>query len=164
MVVSSMPVRNTPCLGYRQWHAIQLQTILRDWCAELKIQNYFSTVSHPQANGQVEATNKTLMKTLKKKLPCRKGGWVEYISEVLWSYWTTSRTTTRETPYSLTFGTESIILAEIGSPNLRIQHYNPGLNDAGINLHLDLLHEKQEEARIQVAAYCNAPPFTKRRK
>jgi transposase InsO family protein len=36
------------------------------WCAELHIRNYYSTPVYPQANGQVEATNKTLGKTLKK--------------------------------------------------------------------------------------------------
>jgi transposase InsO family protein len=29
----------------------------RDWCAELKIRHYFSSPIHPQANGQVKATN-----------------------------------------------------------------------------------------------------------
>jgi hypothetical protein len=101
----------------------------------------------------VEASKKTLMKILKKKLPNKKGGWVEYIPKILWSYRTTSRTTTRETPYSLMFGTEVVIPAEIGSPSFRIQHYNPDLNDSGINLYLDLLHEKREIARIRVAAY-----------
>jgi hypothetical protein len=57
------------------------------------------------------------MKILKKKLPSKKGGWVEYIPEVLWSYWTTSQTATGETPYSLTFGTKFVNPVEIGSPN-----------------------------------------------
>jgi ribonuclease HI len=34
----------------------------RKWCAELCIKNYFSSPGHPQANGQVEATNKTIFK------------------------------------------------------------------------------------------------------
>jgi hypothetical protein len=40
----------------------------REWCSELQIRNYYSSVLRPKANGQVEATNKTLMRTLKKKL------------------------------------------------------------------------------------------------
>jgi IS30 family transposase len=42
------------------------------WCTELRIQNYYSTPTHPPANGQVKATNKTLLKTLKKKLDKKK--------------------------------------------------------------------------------------------
>lgn len=53
------------------------------WCAKLHIQNYFSSPSHPQANGQVEATNKTLMMTLKKKLKDKKGDWMDCLAEVL---------------------------------------------------------------------------------
>jgi hypothetical protein len=45
----------------------------RKWCAELRIRNYYSTPIHAPANGQVEATNKTLLKTLKKKLGKKKG-------------------------------------------------------------------------------------------
>jgi hypothetical protein len=56
------------------------------WCAKLHNWNYFSSPGHPQANGQVEDTNKTLMKTLKKKLEDKNGAWVDYLPEVLWSY------------------------------------------------------------------------------
>jgi transposase InsO family protein len=45
----------------------------RKWCAELHIRNYFSSLGHPQANGQVEATNKTIFKILKNKFGDRKG-------------------------------------------------------------------------------------------
>jgi hypothetical protein len=56
------------------------------WCAELRIWNYYSTPIHPQANGQIEAKNKTLLKTLKKKLGKMKGAWVDHVLEVLWAY------------------------------------------------------------------------------
>jgi hypothetical protein len=82
------------------------------------------------------------VKILKKKLPKRKGGWVEYLPEVLWSYRTTTNSATSETPYSLAFEVEAVILVEIGSPSFRIQHYNPGFNSEGLKMHLDLLKEK----------------------
>lgn len=63
----------------------------QEWCDELKIRHFFSSVYHRQSNGQVEATNKTLVKILKKKLPKRKEGWVEYLPEVMWSYRTTNQ-------------------------------------------------------------------------
>jgi transposase InsO family protein len=55
----------------------------REWCSELHIRNYYLTPLHPKVNGQVEATNKTLVRTLKKKLEKKKCAWVEYIPEVL---------------------------------------------------------------------------------
>jgi hypothetical protein len=101
----------------------------RKWCSELCIRNYYSSVLYPKANGQVEATNKTLVRTLKKKLEKKKGAWVEYVPEVLWSYRTTKRTATGETPFSLTYGTEAVIPAKVGSSSFRVAYYNPGLND-----------------------------------
>jgi hypothetical protein len=38
---------------------------------------------HPQANGQVEVTNKTIFKILKKKLRGKKGIWVKELPKVL---------------------------------------------------------------------------------
>jgi transposase InsO family protein len=42
------------------------------WCSELRIRNNYSTPTFPQSNGQVEATNKTLVQILKKKLGQKK--------------------------------------------------------------------------------------------
>jgi hypothetical protein len=55
----------------------------QQWCAKLHIRHNFSIPIHPQANEQVEATNKTLLTTLKKKLEDRKGAWVDFLQEVL---------------------------------------------------------------------------------
>jgi hypothetical protein len=93
------------------------------------------------------------VKILKKKLPKHEGGWVEYLPEVMLLYRTTTSSATSETPYPLAFGVEAVIPVEIGSPSFRIQHYNPGFNSEGLNLHLDLLEEKREEARVKTSAY-----------
>jgi len=100
---------------------------------------------------QVKVTNKTLMITLKKKLQQKKGAWVEYILEVFWSYRITVRTPTSNTPFSLTCGTEAVIPAEKGSPSFKVAYYNPGLNDEGINLNLNLLQEKRDNAQVTLA-------------
>jgi hypothetical protein len=125
----------------------------RKWCAELHIRNYFSSPGHPQANGQVEATNKTIFKILKKKLGDKKGDWADNLPEVLWAYRTTKRTPTEETPYALAFGTEAIIPAELGSGSLRVEAYKAETNNEGLKLHLDLLQEKRDQAQITQSAY-----------
>ncbi|XP_059436621.1 uncharacterized protein LOC132169636 [Corylus avellana] len=124
-----------------------------EWCAKLHIRNYFSSSGHPQANGQVEATNKTIFKILKKKLGKRKGNWAEDLPEVLWAYCTTKRTPTEENPYALTFGTEAVIPAEVGSGSFCVETFKSKLNDEGLKLHLDLLQEKRDQAQITLAAY-----------
>ncbi|XP_059428507.1 uncharacterized protein LOC132162267 [Corylus avellana] len=125
----------------------------RSWCAGLHVRQYFSSPGHPQANGQVEATNKTIFKILKKKLGQHKGEWSENLPEVLWAYRTTRRTPTEETPFALAYGTEAVIPAEVGSGSFRVDTFNPNFNDEGLKLHLDLLQEKQDQAQVTMAAY-----------
>ena len=45
----------------------------RDFCSSLGIRNQFSSPGHPQANGQTEVTNRTLLKIIKAKLDDAKG-------------------------------------------------------------------------------------------
>ena len=44
----------------------------RKFCLNWKIELSFSTPRYPQGNGQAEATNKTIVQNLKKKLKARK--------------------------------------------------------------------------------------------
>ena len=39
----------------------------RNFCSELGIKNHYSSLAHPQANGQVEVTNRTLLKIIKTR-------------------------------------------------------------------------------------------------
>ncbi|GJQ92357.1 reverse transcriptase domain-containing protein [Tanacetum coccineum] len=40
----------------------------RNWCDELSIKQQFTSIAHPQANGQTEVTNRTLIQGLKTRL------------------------------------------------------------------------------------------------
>ena len=66
----------------------------KNFCTELGIKNYYSSSAHPQSNGQVEVTIRTLKAALKTKLEDLKGKWVEYLSEVLWAYRITHKSAT----------------------------------------------------------------------
>ncbi|KAL5539124.1 hypothetical protein UlMin_045560 [Ulmus minor] len=59
---------------------------LQSICNQLGIKKIFSSPAHPKSNGQVEAVNKTIKQTLKKKLEKLKGAWVDQLPLVLWSY------------------------------------------------------------------------------
>jgi len=58
--------------------------------------------------------NKNLLKTIKTRLEGAKGAWSEELQNVLWVYRMTTRVPTEETPFRLTFGTEAVILVEVG--------------------------------------------------
>lgn len=78
---------------------------------------YFS-IAHPQSNGQVEVTNRTIKEGLKKRLDEAKGRWVDELPSVLWDYRTTPRTPTGETPFSLVYGTEVLLPVEVDVPTV----------------------------------------------
>ncbi|RVW95992.1 hypothetical protein CK203_027641 [Vitis vinifera] len=90
----------------------------RNFCSELNIRNSYSTPRYPQSNGQAEATNKTLITALKKRLEQAKGKWVEELPGVLWAYRTTPGPT-GNTPFALAYGMDAVIPTEIGLPTIR---------------------------------------------
>ena len=55
----------------------------RRYCSELGIVNRYSTPSYPQSNDQAEATNKSIVNGLKKRLNDSKGRWTEEFSSML---------------------------------------------------------------------------------
>ena len=117
------------------------------------IQNHYSLPGHPQANGQTEVTNHTLLKLIKARLEGAKGAWLEELPGVLWAYRTTSRTPTGESPFKLAFGTEVVIPAEVGVSSLRRAHYDKGTNNDELRLSLDCLAKVRDEAALRMAQY-----------
>ena len=92
----------------------------RDFCSELGIKNHYSSPAHPQANGQVEVTNWSLLKIVKTRLEGAKGIWLDELPSVLWAYHTTTRTPTGETPLRLAYETDVVILAKIGLTSYQV--------------------------------------------
>nr|KAJ0211608.1 hypothetical protein LSAT_V11C400219340 [Lactuca sativa] len=82
-----------------------------------------------------------------------KGNWEKEIPAVLWSYRTTRRTSTHETPFSLTYGTESMLLMEMMVGTLRSTNADEESNVQDLRLNLDMLEERREKSEIQQAAY-----------
>ena len=91
----------------------------RRYCCDLSITNRYSAPAYPQGNGQVETVNKVIVSGLKKRLDNAKRKWVEELSHVLWTYRTTPRRSTGETPFSMTYGAEAVIPLETEFPTLR---------------------------------------------
>ena len=66
--------------------------LFRDFFSQLGIKNHYSSPAHPQANGQVDVTNRSLLEGA-------KGIWLDELSSVLWAYRVTAKTPTGETPF-----------------------------------------------------------------
>ena len=58
-----------------------------------------SSPYHPQANGQVEITNKEIQSIFTKIVAIHKRDWVTQLPEAIWAYRTTWKRTTRFTPF-----------------------------------------------------------------
>nr|XP_023893436.1 uncharacterized protein K02A2.6-like [Quercus suber] len=125
----------------------------RKYCSDLGIKNRYSTPAYPQGNGQAEAVNKVIVGGLKKRLDDAKGRWVEELLHVLWTYRTTPRRSTGETPFSMTYGAEAVIPLETGFPTLKISSFTLERNDELLKKNLDLIDERRENAMVQLAYY-----------
>ena len=124
-----------------------------EFCCDLGIKNRYFTLTYPQSNGQAKAVNKLILNGLKKRLDGAKGRWAEELPNVLWAYQTTPRHSTRETPFSLTYGAEAVIPAKVNLCSARVNGFNPAQNDLMMVEHLDLLDEYREAATIQLVEY-----------
>ncbi|GJT71108.1 reverse transcriptase domain-containing protein [Tanacetum coccineum] len=79
----------------------------KDWCEKLCIRQCFAFAKHLQANGLVERANRSLGEGIKARLVERRKNWMEEISHVLWAHRTMIKSSNEETPFSLTYGTET---------------------------------------------------------
>ena len=125
----------------------------REFYSVLGIENQFSSLGHPQANGQMEVTNWTLLKIIKARLDEVKGSWLEELPNVLWAYKTIARTPIGETPFSLTYGTEAIIPVEVGVASLRREAFHKGSNKDQLRVNLDCLDETRDRASYKMVEY-----------
>ncbi|KAK6163313.1 hypothetical protein DH2020_000177 [Rehmannia glutinosa] len=100
---------------------------IRKWLAEMKVRQHFTSVAHPQANGQVEVTNPSIVKGIKARLERAGGGWVDEPHSVLWSHRTTPKRQT-EKPHLVWYMESSRYTVEIGMESHRIRNFEEELN------------------------------------
>eukprot|EP00253_Pinus_taeda_P021855 PITA_21855 len=108
--------------------------LIEDLLAHHKIKHRTSTPYHPQANGQVEVTNRALEGILTKVVSSSKKDWADRLVEATWAYNTTWKTTTSFTPYERVYGKRALLSIEFEYNTLRM----------AAQLDLDLSHTQQE--------------------
>ena len=72
---------------------------------------------------------------------------------MLWAYKTTRKSTTQETSFALTFGTEAIGPIKIGLKSSRIELVSVEHNEEALRLNLDLLDEKSDRVLKHTEEY-----------
>ena len=123
------------------------------FCSELSIKNHYSSPAQPQANGQVEVTNRSLLKIIKTRLDGAKEIWPDKLPSILWAYRTTARTPTGETLFRLAYRSDAVIPAEVGLISYRVENYTEGKNEEAIRLQLDLVDKVHATTEQRLAQY-----------
>nr|GEW01138.1 reverse transcriptase domain-containing protein [Tanacetum cinerariifolium] len=80
-------------------------------------------------------------------------GWVDELPNILWAHRTMLETSNGETPFSLTYGSEAVIPAEIGMSTYQTIHFNELQNEEETRLNLDLSQVRRETTAIREAKY-----------
>ncbi len=78
---------------------------------------------------------------------------MEELPSILWTYRTTVRRSTNETPFALAFGVEAVIPLEIGLPTTRTTEFDVQTNEDHLRKDLDLVEEKRDMAMVRLASY-----------
>ena len=129
--------------------------LFKEFCEHFGIQNHYSSPAHPQANGQVEVANQSLLKIIKTRLEGAKEVWSDELPGVLWAYRTTVRTPIGETSFKLAYGSEVVIPAEVHMANHRVTMYQDKDNEEQLRLNLDLIDEVRTNAKERITRYKN---------
>ncbi|XP_059658400.1 uncharacterized protein LOC132304683 [Cornus florida] len=90
----------------------------------MQVKMLTSTPYYAQGNGQAEASNKVIILIIEKMIKDKPRRWHETLSEALWAYRNSKRTSTRISPYRLTFGHDAMLLMELNvkSASVALQH------------------------------------------
>ena len=117
-----------------------------------------STLYYPQGNGQVEATNRVILKILKKMKHEYGGKWSAHLTDVLWACRSSLKTAIGFSPFSLVYRTEAIspVKLIISTPRVvieEIQEDTDSTHDKGRLADLVGLEEKREVSRRRSQRY-----------
>ena len=97
--------------------------------------------------------NKTIKHSLKTKLKNLKGRWEDHLSEVLWAYRTTAKSTTGEMLFSLGYGYEVMVSFELSAGSLRKDNFDVEKKMILYRRELDFLQEKWCNLQLPVTTY-----------
>ena len=73
----------------------------------------------------------------------------------MWAYRMTVRTSTRETPFKLAYGSEAIIPAKVYMANHRVMKYQDEDKEEQLRLNLDLIDEVRMDEKQWITRYKN---------
>ncbi|GJS51279.1 RNA-directed DNA polymerase, eukaryota [Tanacetum coccineum] len=124
-----------------------VKTIQRTGVRKISIRQCFAIVKHPQNKCLVKRAIRSFGgRNSRLGLDERSKDWMGELSHVLWAHRTMIKSSNGETPFSLTYGTEAVIPAEIGMPTLRNAEIDLIKNDESLEINLGPHRGKKKRA------------------
>jgi transposase InsO family protein len=114
----------------------------REFTESLKIKLLNSSPYYAQANGQAEASNKVMIKIIKKRIKDNPRKWHEKLSEALWAHRTSRYIAPKVTLFELVYSQEVVLPVEVSLQNLRIT----GQDYLSAKEYTELMMDKVDEA------------------
>jgi hypothetical protein len=96
----------------------------RKFATDMGIKLIRSSPYYAQANGQVKASNQSLIKLIKRKIDEHPRCWHEVLSEALWAHCISCHGATETSPYHLVYGQEVVLPWEITASSRRVEFQN----------------------------------------
>jgi transposase InsO family protein len=94
--------------------------MMTELTSNLGLQQEHSSPYYPQANGQVEAVNKSLKTILQRTINSAKSNWNLMLYSTLWAYRTSVKTTTGFSPFQLVYRLEAVLPIEFQILSLKL--------------------------------------------
>jgi hypothetical protein len=104
-----------------------------------------TSLYYAQVNGQVEASNKALIKLITRKIEESPWWWHEILFEALWAHRTAKHGVTKATPFELVYGQEAVLPVKINLQTYRVYHQDTLSTMDYIGLMMDVIDGIPEE-------------------
>jgi hypothetical protein len=85
----------------------------REFAESMKMKLLNSSPYYAQANGQAEASNKVLIKIIKKRVKDNPRRWHEKLSDTMWAHRTSRHGAMKVTPSEVVYGQEAMLPVEV---------------------------------------------------
>jgi hypothetical protein len=93
---------------------------MTQFLAKLGVKHFTSSTYYPQGNGQVESTNKNLVRIFKRLIDDKPHQWHSLLTYTLWEDRTTTKVSIGCTPFQLVYGQDTILPTELELSSLRL--------------------------------------------
>jgi hypothetical protein len=147
-----IPNRDITDLG-----SLFIATKFINWAQDCDISIDYASVTHPEANGQVERVNGLILAGLKprlyEELEDYDSKWIEELPKVVWGLHTQVTRATGYSPFFLVYGSEAVLPSDLIWTSPKIEQYKKGEVKHTRRLELDSTKEVRIKATLQSAQY-----------